>query len=176
MNNIRLNFYSISDDYIHYISKFDKHIAYNKNSKRPYIGIILEINKMLYFAPMFSPKSQHKRYKNNLTFFKIFGNRRKTDYLGLIRFSDMLPVPKGEISIINIKNVNKRYNALLDKQYNYINQKENKKQIKLKAKKLHDLVISEDSSKTTNFYKDLSCNFKLLEEKCVEYEKEKSTK
>ena len=36
----KLNFYTIDDTYINYLSNFDKHIAYNKNQKRPYIGII----------------------------------------------------------------------------------------------------------------------------------------
>ena len=32
----KLNFYIIDDNYINYLSQFDKHIAYNKNQKRPY--------------------------------------------------------------------------------------------------------------------------------------------
>ena len=85
-----------------YISQFDKHIAYNKKQKRPYIGIVLDISNILYFAPMFLPK--HEQYKENLTFFKMYGNKDRTDYLGIIRFSDMIPVPKSEISIFSSKN------------------------------------------------------------------------
>lgn len=69
MRNNRLNFYTISDKYIEYISRFDSHIAYNKVTKMPYIGIVLNINGALYFAPMFSPKKQHLKYKENLSFF-----------------------------------------------------------------------------------------------------------
>ena len=29
----KLNFYIINEDYIKYLSQFDKHIAYNKNEK-----------------------------------------------------------------------------------------------------------------------------------------------
>ena len=66
----KLNFYIINNNYIQYLSKFDAHIAYNKNETRPYIGIILIVNNYYYFAPMFSPKSKHKTYKNNLTFLE----------------------------------------------------------------------------------------------------------
>ena len=92
----KLNFYIIDDNYIEYLSQFDKHIAYNKNEKRPYIGIVIIVEKHYYFAPLFSPKQKHKRYKNNLTFFRITNIKTKNE-LGIIRFSDMIPVPQGSV-------------------------------------------------------------------------------
>ena len=89
-----LNFYIVEDGYIEYASRWDHHIAYNKNNKRPYVGIVFKINDFSYFSPMFSPKKQHEGYKENLTFFKMYGNANKRDYLGLIRFADMIPVPE----------------------------------------------------------------------------------
>lgn len=47
----RLKFYNIDDEYIEYLYQFDKKVLYNKNSKRPYIGIVLEIKGTTYFAP-----------------------------------------------------------------------------------------------------------------------------
>lgn len=32
-------FYTINEDYIDYLSKFDSHVSWNKEQKRPYIGI-----------------------------------------------------------------------------------------------------------------------------------------
>ena len=87
----KLNFYIIDDNYINYLSQFDKHIAYNKNQKRPYIGVVIAVEEHYYFAPLFSPKPKHKTYKDNLTFFKIRNTKTKND-LGIIRFSDMIPV------------------------------------------------------------------------------------
>ena len=52
----RLNFYTVSDKYIEYLYQFDKKIPFNKNAKRPYIGIVLHIEEFNYFAPLFSPK------------------------------------------------------------------------------------------------------------------------
>ena len=54
----KLNFYIIDDNYIEYLSRFDKHIAYNKNQKRPYVGVILVVENHYYFAPLFSPKQK----------------------------------------------------------------------------------------------------------------------
>ena len=87
----KLNFYTIVENYIEYLSRFDKHIAYNKNQKRPYIGVIIVVESHYYFAPLFSPKPKHKTYKENLTFFKII-NQKNKENLGIIRFSDMIPV------------------------------------------------------------------------------------
>lgn len=73
----KLNFYIIDDNYIKYLSQFDKHIAYNKNEKRPYIGVVLIVENHYYFAPLFSLKQKHKTYKDNLTFFKIINEKQK---------------------------------------------------------------------------------------------------
>ena len=54
----KLNFYIIDDNYIKYLSQFDKHIAYNKNEKRPYIGVVIIVREHYYFAPLFSPKQK----------------------------------------------------------------------------------------------------------------------
>lgn len=174
MNNNRLNLYKINDKYIEYMSKFDAHIAYNKENQRPYIGIILNVNNILYFAPMFSPKPQHLKYRDNLTFIKIYGNLAKTDYLGIIKFSSMIPVPKDEVSIIDIKENEQQYNALLYKQYKFINKKENQEAIREKAKKLHYIIVDETKGKTKIFYQRLCCDFKALEEKYSEYNKIKA--
>ena len=41
----KLEFYTINDDYINYLSQFDTHISNNKNQKRPYVGIIIIVEK-----------------------------------------------------------------------------------------------------------------------------------
>lgn len=167
----KLNFYIIEDKYIEFLGKFDKHIAYNKNERRPYIGIVLIIEDNYYFAPLFSPKQKHKKYKNNLTFFKILDRKNNND-LGIIRFSDMIPVPEECVSLLDTKNKSYGYKRLLSEQYSYINRPDNRKKILDKAEKIYKIVTENKKGKMTKFYKDLSCDFKLLEEKCSEYKKE----
>lgn len=164
----KLNFYIIDNDYITYLSQFDKHIAFNKNQKRPYIGVLIIVEGHYYFAPLFSPKPKHKTYKDNLTFFKIINLKTKND-LGIIRFSDMIPVPQECLYLLDIKNKSYGYKRLLSEQYSYINKPENKKKILDKSEKLYQIVTKPNKSKMTKFYKDLSCNFKLLEQKSLEY-------
>jgi len=33
----KLRFYTVDSEYIEYLKKYDTHVSYNKNSKRPYI-------------------------------------------------------------------------------------------------------------------------------------------
>ncbi len=171
----KLNFYIIDDDYIKYLSQFDTHIAYNKNEKRPYIGVVIIVEEHYYFAPLFSPKQKHKTYKDNLTFFKIVNTKTKND-LGIIRFSDMIPVPQESVYLLDVKNKSYGYKRLLSEQYSYINKPENKKKIMEKATKIYSIVTKNNKNKMTRFYKDLSCNFKLLEEKSNKYNGEKHKK
>ena len=164
----KLNFYIIDDNYINYLSQFDKHIAYNKNQKRPYIGVVIIVENHYYFAPLFSPKQKHKTYKSNLTYFKIVNSKTKDD-LGIIRFSDMIPVPQECVYLLDIKNKSYGYKRLLSEQYSYINIPENREKVLKKAERLYIIVTSEDKSRVAKFYKGLSCDFKLLEQKSSEY-------
>ena len=164
----KLNFYIIDDNYINYLSQFDNHIAYNKNEKRPYIGVVILVNEHYYFAPMFSPKQKHKTYKDNLTFFKVKSVKEKND-LGIIRFTDMIPVPQNCVELLDIKSKTYAYRRLLSEQYKYINLPNNRKKIIDKAEKLYIIVTNNKKGKTSKFYKELSCDFKFLEEQSVKY-------
>lgn len=164
----KLNFYTIDDKYIKFLSEFDKHIAYNKNEKRPYVGVVIIVKEHYYFAPLFSPKKKHKIYKDNLSFFRIVNKSTKKS-LGIIRFSDMIPVPKNSIYPLDIENISYGYKRLISEQYSYINITENKHKIMNKAERIYNIVTSNGNSKTARFYKELSCNYKLLEEKALKY-------
>ncbi len=164
----KLNFYIVDDDYIEYLSGFDKHIAYNKNEKRPYIGVVILVEGHYYFAPMFSPKQKHKTYKENLTFFKMTSIKNKNE-LGIIRFSDMIPVPQDYVALLEVKDKSYAYRRLLSEQYKCINMPENKQKIMEKTEKIYNIVTGNSKGKTAKFYKSLSCDFKLLEEQSLKY-------
>ena len=84
----------------------------------------------------------------------------------------MIPVPKDELNILDIKDKSYGYRRLLSEQYNIINKTENRQKILNKAKKIYDIVVSKkNKGRKEIFYKKLSCNFKLLEEKENRYYK-----
>ena len=40
-----LKFYIVKEEYIEYLSQFDDHVSWNKEQKRPYIGIVFKSEK-----------------------------------------------------------------------------------------------------------------------------------
>lgn len=155
-----MKLYTIDDEYIDYLSRFDNLIAFNKGKTRPYVGIVLEINNINYFAPLYSPKPQHSKYKENPSFIRI-----KEGKLGIIRFSTMLPVPKECIELVKIEEQEEKYATLLKQQIIYINL--NSEKIIHKAKSIYNSV----TKNTNRFLVSISCDFKLLEQVYMNYKK-----
>ena len=137
-----LQFYYVDQEYIEYIRKFDKKIPI-KN--RPYLGIVLKSKKYIYLAPMYSAREKHKNYYMNNTFFRIYDYYN--NYIGLIRFSNMIPVPNNFVKKINYNCSQKLY-----QEYFYIYQHKN--QILKKA--LYTYINYEK-------HKNICVNFKKIE-------------
>lgn len=155
-----MKLYIIDDEYIDYLSKFDNLIALNKSKTRPYVGIVLKINNISYFAPLYSPKPKHATYRDNSSFMKI-----KNGELGIIRFSTMIPVPEDCVQLLNVNEQDEKYKALINEQIIIINQ--NEKNILHRAKVTYDCV----TKRTNKFLINISCDFKILEKYYKNYKK-----
>ncbi len=166
---INLKIVRVDSDYCDYLRKFDNKVAYNKNDKklRPFIGILFQIEKCQYFAPLSSPKPKHKNMKNKLDFFKI-----KDGELGAVNFNNMIPVKESNYKLIDLNKdtvtiEELKYQKLLKEQLNWLNA--NYKQVKNKSFKLYELY---NSGKLPENIKLRCCNFKVLEKICEEYNKQ----
>lgn len=104
MKQYKFRFYYINQKYINYLRHFDEKIP-TKN--RPYLGIVFKNNSNIYLAPLYSAREKHKSYYMNNTFFRIYDYYN--NYIGLIRFSNMIPVPKHFIKEIKFDYSNKLY-------------------------------------------------------------------
>ena len=73
MDNIKL--YEIDSAYVQFLSGYAAHLFHNKQSgqsnERKYIGVILTVNGMDYFAPLSSFKDKHARMQESVDFIKI---------------------------------------------------------------------------------------------------------
>lgn len=152
--------------YCNYLRKYDKKVPYNYKRKelRPFVGVLFKVNKYKYFAPLSSPKKKHKNMRTTLDFLKIDNGN-----LGAINFNNMLPVTNSNIIKIDLdKNcfskTEEKYIKLLKEQLYWLNRNDEK--IFGRSKKLYDKYI--DGTLNQNIAKRC-CNFKLLEEKCDEY-------
>ena len=81
----------------------------------------------------------------------------------------VIHIPIECVTKIEYLNRSYGYRRLLSEQYSQINITKNKERIKEKAKQIYDIVTSDSCTAKARFYKQLSCNYKLLEEKCEEY-------
>lgn len=158
----------IDSNYCDYLRQFDSKVTYNRGIKdlRPFIGVLFVIENMEYFAPLSSPKPKHKQIKNTLDLIKI-----ENGEYGVINFNNMIPVtPKNyELYDLDKQTTDKKENnriILLKKQLRWLTA--NKKEIFTKSKLLYNLYKSNNLPKNV---KDRCCNFPLLEEKCIEFNK-----
>ena len=76
-----LHFYTIKNDFITKMKSLDSKIQNNYDGKRPYIGVLLVVNGLNYYAPLSSYKEKQDRIKNELdslnSLSKEFGNLQK---------------------------------------------------------------------------------------------------
>ena len=73
MENLKI--YEINAAYINYLVPYAPHLFHNRQqgqaNERKYIGIVLQVNGLDYFAPLSSFKPKHRRMKEGLDFIKI---------------------------------------------------------------------------------------------------------
>ena len=158
----------IDTEYCNYLRTFDSKVPYNYNEKelRPFVGVLFKIGKIMYFAPLSSPKPKHLKMKTMMDFLKIDNGK-----LGAINFNNMLPVTKKNIIELDLNKEpltksEEKYIKLLQEQLYWLNRNDEK--IYDRSKKLYDKYV--DGTLNSNIA-SRCCNFKLLEEICKEYNK-----
>ena len=90
-----MRFYHIKDDYIEYLKAFDSSVSDNKRETRPYVGVLINIDGVDYYAPLTSPKPKHLTMKNSIDFRKIDGGR-----LGAINLNNMIHVASSALFVL----------------------------------------------------------------------------
>jgi len=161
--------YTVDHNYIGYLSMYDNKVMHNK-AGRPYVGIVYEINCFYYFAPLTSLKTKKKPGKqipkDDLTFQLLEQGK-----YGGIHIGNMVPVPENCLQYFDFNKsrsqsikdaLQNEYRAIL-KVWPKVRKKANQL-YELSGKTLSELTSSERSIRSR------CCNYKLLEQKCKEYE------
>ncbi len=158
----RLKLYYIDDDYVEYLREFDDRVPYNKKGTRPFVGVVYEYNGFNYFAPLASPKTKHLKISTKaLDVFKIDDGK-----LGIVNLNNMIPTPSECLTEV-ISSINDiQYKILLNNQIAFLNSY--KDELYAKTKKFQNQYRK---GYLDDKVKSRSCNFLLLEEKCLEYNK-----
>lgn len=165
----KLSFYDVNIDYINFLKEEEiKHRGFTRipnityeNSRRKFLcGIVFTMNNFDYYVPLSSYKKQMSE-----NFIIRFEDDEYNKIKGSLRFNFMIPVPKVSIVERIIKNEqNESRKLFLQKELDYIN--DNIDTIMNRAKRTYLRVINKYNDNLTKN----SCDFKLLEQKCLEYE------
>lgn len=158
----KLKIYYIEEEYIEYLRKYDSKVVFNKKNNRPYLGVVYTFDNFNYFAPLSSPKEKHLKINEKaLDIFKI-----KRGKLGVVNINNMIPTPLKCLTEVLPTLNDGQYKTLIENQTIFLNNNRNKL---LKKVKNFGLLVSKNN--LPDYIKNRCCNFKLLEEKCQEYEK-----
>ncbi len=173
MHKEYINWYIVDKKYIDYLKRYDnkvQNIEYKKSSK-PYIGIVFKVNNFNYYVPISSPKQKHYLMNENTDFLKIDDGKK---ILSVINLNNLVPILDNEITLLKYEDIShyfqfkdkkeeQKYVALLNIEKNLINKKIDI--LLWRAKKLYSIKYNKPNSKIAH----RTCDFKLLEEKCIEY-------
>ena len=157
-----LKIYKINSHYVRYLYSKDQKVQYNKNAKRPYVGVVFTFGRYKYFVPMESPKPNHANIKHGKHILKL-----KNGEYGILGFNNMIPVHKDALIEYDINlEPDEKYRKLLQRQIATCN--------RMKADILNhaQMTYFEVVDKKNAFFLRISCDFKLLEKACKEYKKD----
>lgn len=175
MEKNKLKWYIANKEYVNYLRQFDEkveNIDYNTKLK-PYIGILITINEFNYYVPISSAKEKHYKIREGMDFIKLIQDSK---IIGVLNLNNMIPISDENVKVLKYKEIeNYRdfdsykqrtlYISFLSFELNLINDKMEK--IKKSAMKLYNERINNPTSNVSK----RCCNFKLLEQKCIEYNK-----
>lgn len=159
MDNLKL--YEVNENYIMYLSPSAPHLFHNKTDdehfSRKFIGVLISVNNMNYFAPLSSFKEKHNHMPDTLDFIKIYKR-------AVINLNCMFPVPDSQLVYVDIKKVeDAKYRALLQIEYGFI--KSHQDRIRKNAAELYKQQKINPESKLAK-----RCNnFPELEKLCESY-------
>lgn len=169
-----LHFYNVDKEYVKYLQKVEReHRGFTKVPNMEYgaghedkfvCGIVLDINGFKYYVPV----SSYKKQQNNNILIKL--KDKYNPVKGSLRFNYMFPISDEYVTMRDFsKEKTESRKLFLHRQAVYCDSIRD--DIYNKALETYnDVNNSNDKNLVQN-----SCDFKLLEQKCKEYELSKKT-
>ncbi len=184
-----LKFININQDYLKALHEVCAEVYYKpfNYETKPYLGILVSAGNQEYAIPLSSAKEKHKTWKDidsdrflifeNCTQNSISKNAVYTEnadgtvkhILSVIDLKKMIPIKSDLYKIVDLNakpddsTEIRNYKNLMNKEYSFCLKIIS--QISAKASKLYEKQMK--TGKVIKF----CCDFKLLEEKCAEWEK-----
>lgn len=160
--------YNIDEEYCKYLRFFDSRVPHSEGAKntRPYVGTVLTVNNLNYYAPLTSPKPKQLNMKGWPDFVLMAGGS-----LGGINLNNILPIEPALLTPVDlqIKSADTKndisYKFLLTKQTDWCNA--NIAYIEAKAQKLYNYI---SLHKAYGSLERRCCDFLLLEKAAAFYQ------
>lgn len=157
-----LKFYEVDRNYIKFLKEHGDskipNIEYGLH-KKFFCGIVFTVNNFNYFVHV---SSYNKKLSTSFLIKEIDKDTKQLKAISSLRFSFMFPCPIEYLNQIDFSKEDEKYWNLLRKELHYCNI--NREKISKLAKQIYKLGLSEKYRNLFNI-----CNFKRLEEKCMEY-------
>lgn len=159
MNALRI--FRVDEKYVRFLRTRDERVQWNKESRRPYVGVVLTVGSYRYFVPMESPKPNHAKLRPAVYILPI----EKGQY-GLLGFNNMIPVPAAALIPFNFSDEpDVQYAELLRRQASFLNR--HKSDVFDRASRTYFLATTNNSD---SFFRKVCCDFKKLEAACDRYD------
>jgi hypothetical protein len=135
---------NLTDEYYHAIKAVDSRVLYNKPEahKRPYLGVVITVNKRLYCLPFTSPKPMRTNWTERVGYLPIRNNQ-----YGSLMIVDMVPVAATgaviqHVDIATEKEKDSKYAAILVNQTDWLESGDNLNRAVINANKLYSYYQS----------------------------------
>jgi len=166
----KLNFFTANIDYVSYLKDIETkkrgftrvpNMVYGEGRKQKFLlGVVLTVNGIDYYVPV---TSFNRQMPDN---FLIKADNGKVT--SSLRFNYMFPIPKGMVTVREIKaEKDAAYRRLLDQELTFCIHNQDKIQA-LAERTYKRVLLGKDRGLVTN-----SCDFKLLEDACRKWSKDK---
>ncbi len=177
-----LALYTVSDAYIHYLRTKNgiSHVYDNKNTPgshgRKYLGVMIRMGTVHYFAPLSSPKPSDYLpdgtiRDSNISVFRMTKKvHGKPVLLGTIKILNMIPVPDSELCYYDLQNeTDLNYRNLIENELRWI--EHNDTRILKSVSIIYNMKIHEETRRTSKNARllDAILPFPKLEQLCTDW-------
>lgn len=158
IKNGQLIMYDILEKYKQYLRNFDSKVSLKENRK--FYGILVTNDNIDYYVPFTS------KVKKNTNSKLTINIKEKDTTIAKLLLNNMIPVNECDSVIVDINN--EKYKEYYNKEILYLRKNNVEQEIIKKINKMYE-ILGDENNRDYSFFKKICCNFPLLVEKCIEY-------
>lgn len=158
IKNNELSMYEINNEYIEYLRKFDKRVS--MKGERKFYGILVQSDSVEYYIPFTS--KVNKKTNTKLTINIKYRGKN----IAKLLLNNMIPVKEYNTKLVDVKN--HAQSTYFESELRYLRNKKIRGELLKKINNIFE-VLNDKTHKDYKFFKNICCDFKILEEKCNEY-------